>query len=1141
MSKTKTKSPKGAAKKPAKKSASATAKATGKTATKKVAAAAKSKPAAPRAKAAPASAPPPRSRVKAPPRAKAAAAAAPPPPPKAKAVTLAALVKIGREVLGIQELRPGQAEAFKHLLAGKDVLAIMPTGSGKSLLYQLPSLVLPGITVVVSPLIALIKDQVDKMREKGVAVVQIDSTLTPKQRREMMKLAGAPGGKLLLTTPERMADPAFRKELLEVAGPHGISRFVLDEAHCVSQWGHDFRPSYLVLRQAIAELGNPPVLATTATAPPHVAEDILYQLGVEKAKVVTTSFERPNLHLEVIANPGEDDKKKTLVSLLKKLKRPGIVYCATVKSVQQLGEELARHGLPVAIYHGRMTKKERDESQTRFMDKKSSLTMIATNAFGLGVDKQNIRYVLHYHVPGSLEQYAQEAGRGGRDGKPSRCVLLFSPDDVAIQEFFLKGTYPTRRQVLSVLDALAAFAGEKRKPGLLELAPSAQIGAGRARTVLELMKDEGWVIEEKGLFHLASPPPEREAVIERAKDYERRRMADRRRLDALLEYVREVGCRDVAMLAYLGEKNVKRCGRCDNCMRSDEEARKAASVAAALEEAITRQVAEEDGPAAAEEEEAPRAKRQVRTRVISIDPLPPGARPAVPAPAPPAAVAVASAADENDEGDEDDDEDDDGDGDESDLAIDVTAAELAASEDDSGEGGEITVLKRKKREKPPKHRAAAAAAPAAAEGKSGRRRRRRRKKRRSMIPPRSAFTSPVLVIEPKPAASMPTRRTAVVMVDAPTPESAPEGASADASTSASTRAGAGHAEEPSARATPGRSRTHVHIDDDDEATPAANDTPLPVPVPAPARSSGPVVEYVRRPLKIAAAPVASATPHDRAHGNRKRRDEKHPRGSGFPQRRPHAGAPARGGRPGANGLPGQSRGPGHGHGSAGGHAAGPRPTPTPGAAPWTAAGSGAPAQPHIPGQPSPPGMGKRRRRRRKRRGNGPGVPMQPGMTGAPTPNGVSSNGDSSGPGHGGTAAPREGGGDYGAVWQGGAGGGGSSEAAGGNASGATGNTGAPGEAHPPGQSGQPQGGQPGIPGAPGSGKRRRRRRRRNRGGQPFLPGMSGGGAGEGAPASAGGGGEGGSNASSGNNSATSSSSAPASPPSSPSGGGSDSE
>ncbi|MCG8419784.1 MAG: DEAD/DEAH box helicase, partial [Proteobacteria bacterium] len=229
------------------------------------------------------------------------------------------LVDTGREVLGIDNLRPGQAEALTHIAAGRDVLAVMPTGSGKSLLYQLPSLVLPGLTLVVSPLIALIKDQIDKMLERGVAVCRFDSTLTVRQLREAEALVRAPGGTLVLTTPERISDPEFREFLLEGADGVGVSLFVVDEAHCVSQWGHDFRPSYLTLRKALEELGRPPVLATTATAPPHVRDDIMHQLGMSEAEVVTTTFDRPNLHFEVIALPGDDEKLKTLVTLLKKL------------------------------------------------------------------------------------------------------------------------------------------------------------------------------------------------------------------------------------------------------------------------------------------------------------------------------------------------------------------------------------------------------------------------------------------------------------------------------------------------------------------------------------------------------------------------------------------------------------------------------------------------------------------------------------------------------------------------------------------------------------------------------------------------------------------------------------------------------
>ncbi|MBE7450470.1 MAG: ATP-dependent DNA helicase RecQ [Kofleriaceae bacterium] len=538
---------------------------------------------------------------------------------------------------GIRDYRAGQREALEHLLAGKDVIAVMPTGSGKSLLYQLPSLVLPGLTVVVSPLIALIKDQVDKMVAKGVAVVRIDSTLTVRQRREMDALAQAPGGKLLLTTPERMADPEFRAFLRACSADVGVSRFVVDEAHCVSQWGHDFRPSYLSLRKALEDVGRPPVLATTATAPPHVRLDIKEQLGIEDAEVVTTTFDRPNLHYEVINFPGEDEKMKTLVTLLKKLPRPGIVYCATVKKVEELYEALGRHGIPVARYHGRMTKNERDAEQERFMEAKD-LVMLATNAFGLGVDKKDIRNVLHYHVPGSLEAYAQEAGRGGRDGKPTRCVLLFSPDDVAIQEYFLSGTYPTRRQVRAVYDALEAYVDAARGPlredtaiNVANVALASGVGQQRTRTVLSLLKDEGFIVErDGGVYDLADPPLPEELLNDKARQYEARRIMDRQRLDALLTYVKAPGCRNKAILAYLGEPAWEAqpdCGRCDNCLRSREAALAAATEATQLGARVIRVLDEESAV-----EVKPR--KVIRHRVVRIDQPAPAEAAAAPAAAP---------------------------------------------------------------------------------------------------------------------------------------------------------------------------------------------------------------------------------------------------------------------------------------------------------------------------------------------------------------------------------------------------------------------------------------------------------------------------------------------------------------------------
>lgn len=668
------------------------------------------------------------------------------------------LFHLGQAIMGISELRPGQREALEHILDGEDVLAVMPTGSGKSLLYQLPSLVLPGLTVVVSPLIALIKDQIDKMKAWGVAVGRFDSTLTVKQKRAMEALARSPGGKLILTTPERMATPEFREFLGECSEGVGVSLFVVDEAHCVSQWGHDFRPAYLGLRKAIEELGDPPILATTATAPPHVREDICHQLAIPEAEVVTTTFDRPNLHYECIALPGDDEKLKTLVTLLKKLPKPGIVYSATVKQVEVLYEALYRHGIKVAKYHGRMTKRDRDSNQQHFMDSRD-MVMIATNAFGLGVDKADIRNVLHYHVPGSLEAYAQEAGRAGRDRKPARCVLLFSPDDVAIQEYFLKGTYPTRRQVRAVYNTLKAWRQhDEAKPTAANIALTSRIGLARSKTVLSLLKDEGFVVEtEDNLFLLAPDDPGEKRLNEKAKQYEARRIADRQRLDALLAYVGTPGCRNQVILSYLGEGDSPECGRCDNCLRSQEAALAASHEAGRLEDGVLQRLIDEDD---GEDMHMPRTQRLVRTKVVRIDED--SSRQA----STDADTGTASFDEESEYQYEDEEGFEEGDEDyvyEDVEVIEKTAAALA-EEGYVPEDAEITVLARKKVAKQPR-------APESAEAEvvvKKKRRRRRRRRKKSTMPSKEAFSSPVLVkpdAEKQPKARRRKSTTAAPLVE----------------------------------------------------------------------------------------------------------------------------------------------------------------------------------------------------------------------------------------------------------------------------------------------------------------------------------------------------------------------------------------
>ncbi|MBN2576597.1 MAG: ATP-dependent DNA helicase RecQ [Deltaproteobacteria bacterium] len=473
-----------------------------------------------------------------------------------------------RSLLHIRELRPGQAEVIESVLSGRDTLAIMPTGSGKSLTYQLPALWLPGPTLVVSPLIALIEDQVGKMKAASVPVARIDSTRTAKERAADLEAVREGKTRLVLITPESVCSPAVQETLEGVK----FSLFCVDEAHCVSQWGHDFRPSYLGLRRAAEVLGRPPILGLTATATPAIAEDILIQLGMKKSHVCRVSFHRPNLAFDVRKVAGEADKLRVLGKLIQRLRRPGIVYCATVRAVDDLYVAL-RHGkIPVERYNGKMTTEEREAAQASFMASGRKVVMIATNAFGLGVDKPDIRYIIHYQMPGSPEAYVQEAGRAGRDGKPARCVLLFQPDDIAIQEHFLKEAHPTKTQARLVAEGLYAWSDEGKEVSVRDLALSMALPERRVRVVLSVLEAMGVAKEVRAArWTGVEPRPTREAVDRAASVFESRRISDRRRLAELLKYMNLQRCRVQMLRMYFGEEPGAACGLCDSCAGLDSE------------------------------------------------------------------------------------------------------------------------------------------------------------------------------------------------------------------------------------------------------------------------------------------------------------------------------------------------------------------------------------------------------------------------------------------------------------------------------------------------------------------------------------------------------------------------------------------
>ncbi|MEU7751800.1 RecQ family ATP-dependent DNA helicase [Micromonospora sp. NPDC049171] len=469
------------------------------------------------------------------------------------------LRRAARSLFGWKALRPNQLAAMRAVMKRRDALVVLPTGAGKSAIYQIPASLIPGPTVVISPLLALQQDQIASLNERQrpeLRAVRISSNESPTQQAQAITEIREGRAEFLFITPEQLSNP---DRMAEVAALRP-ALVAIDEAHCISAWGHDFRPDYLALGHLIEGIGRPPVVALTATASPPVRDDIIARLRLRDPEVVVSGLDRPNLFVEVTHCPDEDYRWRRLMTMLRDEGRPGIIYVPTRRAAEELATRLTDAGFPAQFYHGGMPAGARAELHEAFLADEVPI-MVATSAFGMGIDKPNIAWVVHMALPDSPDSYFQEIGRAGRDGQPARVLLLWRAEDVGLQRFF-SGGLPDADE----LRDLAALL--RRKPATkTELRETTGLGPRKLGQYLSLLEQIG-AAEPRARQRVGAPrysPNPTEAAAAALAEAERQQTVTRSRTDMMRAFAETSACRGQTLLAYFGEQMAEVCGHCDNC------------------------------------------------------------------------------------------------------------------------------------------------------------------------------------------------------------------------------------------------------------------------------------------------------------------------------------------------------------------------------------------------------------------------------------------------------------------------------------------------------------------------------------------------------------------------------------------------